>query len=67
MTIANRVMQWMRSRGPLARALAVDVVGLAGAAAVINGVRLVHAPSAWIVAGVALVAWAVLKGGRVAS
>jgi len=32
----------------------VDIVGLSGAAAVVEGVREIYSPAAWIVVGVAL-------------
>lgn len=37
-----------------------DLTGLAGAASVVVGVGMIYLPAAFIVAGVAAVAWAVL-------
>ncbi len=38
-----------------------DLVGVAGAGAVIHGVAAIHEPSAWIVAGGAMVGYAWLS------
>lgn len=53
---------WMAKRAPLLREVAIDVIGLVGVAAAVNGVRLMYAPAAWILAGAVLSAWAILKG-----
>ena len=37
---------------------AIDILGLAGAAAILEGVREVYAPAAWIVAGLMAIAGA---------
>lgn len=42
--------------------LVLDLVGLAGLVAIVNGARLIYPPAAWLVAGAVVVAWAVLKG-----
>lgn len=47
----------MLTAGP---AIARDVVGLAGAAAIVTGVGMIAAAAAWIVAGVMLIGVAVL-------
>lgn len=44
--------------------IVVDLVALAGVAAIVNGVRLVHPPSAWIVAGIIVVAFALAATWR---
>lgn len=42
----------------------IDIMGILGAAAVVNGVRLWSAPAAWVVGGVVCVvaAWALSRG-----
>lgn len=39
----------------------VQLVGLAGLVALLRGVELLSVPAAWIVLGVLLLAWAILK------
>jgi hypothetical protein len=46
------------------REIVLDVVGLAGAGSVVAGVWLMHRPSAFIVAGIALVAFAFFASPR---
>lgn len=44
--------------------LFVDVVGLVGVASVVWGVNCIHQPAAFIVAGVAMSAWAFVVSRR---
>lgn len=46
------------------RGAAIDAVGLLGVAAIVNGVRLIYVPAAWLVGGALAVAFAVLASGR---
>jgi predicted hydrolase (HD superfamily) len=39
--------------------IAIDITGLAGAAALVEGARQVYTPAAWIVAGLLALAFAV--------
>lgn len=51
----------IRRFGPV---VAVDLVGLSGLAALVRGVQMIYPPAAWILAGAAAVAWAVLASRR---
>lgn len=50
--------------GAIARALGTDLAGLAGAALIVHGIDQIHRPTAWIVAGLILVAASVLAARR---
>lgn len=59
-------MTWSKLReaatkvaGP-GRVLAVDLVGVAGVASAVHGVALIYQPAAWILAGLAAVATALI-------
>jgi D-arabinose 5-phosphate isomerase GutQ len=46
--------------GAIARALCTDLASLAGAVMVVHGVDQIHRPTAWIIAGLALLVLSVL-------
>ncbi len=64
----RQVLEAVRRRAlgaaPAASRGAVQLVGLAGFAAFVEGVRRVYVPAAFMLAGALLVAWAVVKSSR---
>ncbi len=50
--------------GAIARALGIDLAALAGALLIVHGIDQIHRPTAWIVAGLILVAASVLAARR---
>lgn len=50
--------------GAIARAAGTDLASLAGAVMVVHGIDQIHRPTAWIVAGLILLALSVLAARR---
>jgi hypothetical protein len=50
--------------GAIARALGTDLASFAGAVMIVHGVDQIHRPTAWIIAGLALLVLSVLAARR---
>jgi hypothetical protein len=61
MTKPLRLAVYLRLAWSLVRAATVQLIGLAGVAAIIEGVRQIYHPAALIVGGALAVLWTILK------
>lgn len=66
MTLQSPKPPFAERAGTLARAMGIDLASLAGAVMIVHGVDQIHRPTAFIVAGLTLLALSVLTARRAA-
>lgn len=64
MTLQSPQPSPARRAAAIVRALGIDLASLVGAVMIVHGVDEIHRPTAWIVAGLALLALSVLAARR---
>ena len=64
MTLKSPRPSLAEQAGAIARAAGPDLASLAGAVMVVHGIDQIHRPTAWIVAGLILLALSVLAARR---
>jgi hypothetical protein len=66
MTLQSPQPSPARRAAAIARALGTDLASLAGAVMVVHGIDQIHRPTAWIIAGLTLLALSVMAARRAA-